>query len=379
MKILFNCLTLEKGGAERVITTLANELSDENDITIVTLKKTNIKYILRDKIKIFSVDRGNTVNSTKIQKILSKVSINNFFRLKKIIIKESPDIIVSFLPEPSLKLMLLKKINKKISSIPTIISIRNDPNVEYKNQVIFNLMKYLYKNVDKLVLQTKEAEEYFKKINFSKEKLTIIPNPISDTFLKFSKKVTDRKKEIVNIGRLYPQKNQKLLIEAFQNVLNKYPEYILKIYGEGILRNELEDYIKAKDLNEKVKLLGQVDNIENEIYNASMFVLSSDYEGMPNSLMEALALGIPCISTDCPCGGPKFLIENNINGLLVPVKNKEKLENAICKLIENEKMGREFSFNSKKICNKFSIQNIAEQWKKEIEKIIERKKNENSK
>ena len=112
------------------------------------------------------------------------------------------------------------------------------------------------------------------------------------------------------------KKNQKILIEAFSKIEGAYPEYELIIYGEGSLRETLEKQVRDLGIEQKVKLPGNDANVLEKIRDAGIFVLSSNYEGMPNALIEAMALGIPSISTDCPCGGPKTLVQPYINGLL---------------------------------------------------------------
>ena len=141
MKILFNCLNMNKGGAERVISILANSMVKENDVTILTLRNKEYHYFLNNDIKKenVTVAYGNYLSN-----IISKISIMNLIKYKKKIVEINPDIIVSFLPEPSLKLMFIKRFSKKIKNIPVIISIRNDPRVEYKNKFIKLLMKKLY-------------------------------------------------------------------------------------------------------------------------------------------------------------------------------------------------------------------------------------------
>lgn len=300
MKILFNCLSMEKGGAERVISILANKFVEKNEVTIVTLIKSQPEYFLNKKVKLLHVDNENYFESNKIKKMVIKVFSNRLRKLARILIDESPDIIISFLPEPSMRLMLIRRFNKKIKNIPIIISIRNDPGVEYKNKIIYFVMKNLYKDVDGLVLQTEEAKDYFSKI-IELEKLVIIPNPINEKFFVDNSCTEEREKTIVTVGRIEKQKNQKLLIETFGKIEKKYNEYKLLIYGDGSLKEYLQEYSNSLDLKNKVIFKGRKDNIQEEILNAGVFVLSSDYEGMPNSLMEAMALGLPCISTDCPC------------------------------------------------------------------------------
>ena len=370
MKILFNCLTLKKGGAERVITTLSNYFVENNEVSIITLMNTDIDYDVDERIKIVHLSKSNVTYTGKFNKLLHKISIFQLIKLKNVILGEKPDIIISFLPEPSLKLMLLKKLNRKINLITTIISIRNDPNVEYKNFFRKILIKVLYPSVNGLVLQTDDALKYFKNIINNKDKMIVIPNPINDNFITSDESIKCRDKVIVSVGRLETQKNQKLLIDAFSKVVVKHPDYTLKIYGEGRLREYLQHEINDKNLASSVKLMGQVDNIKDEICKASIFVLSSDYEGMPNALMEAMALGVPCISTDCPCGGPKMLIQDGKNGLLTEVGNTEMLIQKINQLIDNDELLKSIEENAKEISKKYNKVVICNRWLDFINKTL---------
>ena len=234
MKILFNCLDLEKGGAQRVISILANHFASKNEVAILMLRPKDIRYEINESVSLFSVTKINT----KFPKFLAKISIIKLIKMQMKIKEINPDIIISFLPEPSLKLMLLKKINRQLNKIPTIISIRNDPNMEYKNKIINIVMKHLYQKANKIVLQTEEAYLYFTKL-FKNEKLTVIPNPLDYKFLISKPYNGERLDQIVTVGRLVTQKNQKLLIDAFLNVLFKYPRLKLLIYGSGPLEKEL--------------------------------------------------------------------------------------------------------------------------------------------
>ncbi len=361
MKILFYIGSLGKGGAERVISNLANYLVNDNEVIIMTDLKRNSKYKLNENVTIFSLDKDDNVLKFKIFKIF-----NNIKRLKnmnKTLNKIKPDAIISFLPNPSYRILLLKRIIK----VPVIISVRNDPNAEYNNFIKKFLVKVLYSRANGFVFQTEEARNWFsKKIQ---DKSAIIPNPINPDFICEPYK-GEREKTIINIGRLAQQKNQKLLIDAFYEIQKKYPDYILKIYGEGKLREKLEEQINELKLENKVFLMGIKDNIKEEIYKAGMFVLSSDFEGMPNTLMEAMALGLPCISTDCPCGGPKFLIKDKENGLLTEVGNKEELIDAIKYIINNQNEAKKMGNNANKICKILNPNLINDKWKKYIEDII---------
>ncbi len=362
MKILFNCLNLEKGGAQRVISILANEFSLNNEVTILMLRN-EISYKVNSNIKVISLEKSSKNN------FLTKISLLKLKQMAKQIENIQPDVIISFLPEPSLKLMLIKKFNQKIKKIPTIISIRNDPQKEYQNKIIYMIMKYLYQNVDKLVLQTTEAYQYFQKI-LPNNKLGVIPNPIAPEFLAERPNNKRRKNEIVTVGRLVKQKNHKLLIASFSKVKIKHPDLKLLIYGKGPLETVLKNYVKQLNLENDVIFKGEVDDIAKHIAQARLFVLSSDYEGMPNALLEAKALGIPCIATDCPCGGPRKIIKNNINGILVPVNDEKELTKAMLNLIENDNLSWSLAQQGRISSQEYNPKRIENLWNDIIKEIL---------
>lgn len=363
MKILFCIDTMTKGGAERVISNLANMFVNEgNEVYILTLLKGDSAYQLNDKICIDSlkIKEGKKNVPEKIFSI-SKNVIN----MRKYIKRNNFDVIISFLPRASWY--------SAISTIglknKLIISERNDPNSIYRSKFQKKMYRMIYNMADGIVFQTNDAKNFFsKKVQNNS---VVISNPVNDIFFD-NVKVKKRLKNIVNVGRLSEQKNHKLLIDAFADFSKEYRDYKLIIYGEGPLRKKLETQVNNLGLANKVLLPGIEDNIKDKIYNSSMFVFTSDYEGMPNSLMEAMALGIPCISTDCPCGGPREIIENNVDGILVHVSNKDEITLAMKKIIE-ENLFDSFSEKSKKKMENYKIDIINKKWKQYIKFIVERK------
>lgn len=362
MKILFYIGNLRKGGAERVVATLSNKLVEKNEVIIITTTDEKIEYSLNKSIKLFNLKNFDGNKNPLVKNIIY------LKRLKDYIKEIDPDIILGFLPEPSYRLLILKPFIKS----PVIISDRNDPKIEYASLKSRTIMKFLYKRADGFVFQTDEARDYFcKKIQ---DKSIVIANPVDDRFLK-TKYVGYKSTEFINVGRLNEQKNQILLIESFKDVIKKYPNYKLLIYGEGSLKNELSMYIKDNKLNNNVKLCGNVDDIENILKDKKGFILSSKYEGMPNALMEAMAVGVPCISTDCPCGGPRELIKNNINGLLVKSNDKNELVSAMYKIIENDKMCKKIAMSAKKNMNNYSCDKIVNKWFEFMKEVYKNEKN----
>ena len=367
MRIMFLILSLRDGGAERVLAGLSNEMVKKNDISVVTIHNNTDHYQLDKSIKRIRVDKRLRNEDAFFRNKLKKISIRRISSLIRIIKTERPDVIISFLPLPSLYIMLARRLSRSIKKIPIILSERSDPDKEYHNKIIALLAKRLYKNADGFVFQTNDAKNFYK--DSIKCRTTIIENPINEIFLSH-KTSNVRRKNIVSCGRLVAQKNYKLLIRAFSRVIKYYPQYILEIYGEGSQKDELLELARNLGIEDKVFLRGRVRNLADEISDAGIFVLSSDYEGMPNALMEAMALGIPCISTDCPVGGPKEIITDKKNGLLIDVGNEDQLVNAIKMIISDDELSLMLSKNGVRNSKLYEMKNVVTKWDRFIEMVI---------
>ncbi len=366
MKVLFCIDSLTKGGAERVISNLSNYLvkKEENEINVLTILNTKVQYEFDERVKISSLEDEKIEKLNKVSKFIQRIK-----KMRQYIKENNPDVILAFLPYTSFIVMLANRKLKK----PVIISVRNDPKEEYNCKKYKILKDKFYPKADGFVFQTQEAKEFFQQE--IQDKSVVIANPINPEFIEppFD---GEREKNIVSVGRLYEQKNQKLLIDAFTQISDEYKDYNLIIYGEGYLRQELENHVKELNMTERISLPGRVDNVKEKIYKSSLFVLSSDFEGMPNALMEAMALGLPVISTDCPCGGPKFLIDNNKNGMLVEVGNVKELSQAIKKMLDNPEEAKMMGNEANKISERLAPEKINKLWEDYIIEIAKnRRKN----
>lgn len=349
-KILLINSSLNRGGSERVMSILANELSKREYIVSMAIvyPEENV-YKLEDSINTISLNYKNKIN------ILKK--FEQVYRLKNIIKSDNYDVIISFMQSINI-LTLLASINYKGK---LIISERNDPS-KIKNIVLNTLANILYPKADILVVQTDSVINYFnKKIQ---KQCIVIPNPINPNLPKPYR--GNRDKRIVAVGRLNYQKNFSLLLRAFKKFLKRYDDYILEIYGEGILLESLKEECKSLNIIEKVVFKGYVSNVNNEILKAKMYVSSSDYEGISNAMLEALGMGIPTICTDCPVGGARLIIKNKYNGLLVPVGDVDKLAKSMIELVENDKLVKKISLNSVNVNNDYSVEKIIDKWEKII-------------
>ena len=334
---------MTRGGAERVISLIANYFAEKNwNVYIGLLLYNEVGYSLNKKIKIINLTFGG---GSRIDKTLKWIKY-----IRKTVDTLNPDVILSFVARIGiLTHIACLGLNKNI-----IISERNDPSKDGRSKLIDLLSYYFYPKSKAIIFQTKRASKYFDCLELKNK--YIIPNPIIVNYYANN----SNRNRIVTVGRLSEQKNQSMLIEAFNKIIIKFPNAYLDIYGEGNLRNKLNDKINSLNLYEKVKLKGNIVNIHQEISNASIFVLSSDYEGLSNALLEAMAMGLPCISTNC--AGSDEYIENGINGLLVDVGNVKQMANALDYMLSNREEALKMGLEAKKTAVKFEKNTVLDLW-----------------
>lgn len=346
-KIILVTAGMSGGGTERVIAVLANYMEEKcHEVTIVMTSRNEVAYELNSNVKVLSIG-GSTGGS------LSK-RIKRVWDLRKLFKQDKEQIIVSFGTETNLfSILACIGLKNKI-----IISERNDPNqCAYKA-----LRNMIYRMADKLIFQTDDAGQCFPmKIS---ENGCVIPNPLAEEMVRTFH--GERSNDIVTVGRLEPQKNHKLLLRAFRLFTESYPDYRLVFYGKGYLEDELKGLTKELQIEDKVSFAGFVSNVPEKIQNAAMYVLSSDYEGISNSLMEAMALGLPVISTDCPIGGSAMLIKDEENGLLVPVGDENALAAGMKYIAGDKKRAEEMGNRAEYVRTEYSVEKICEKWMGEI-------------
>lgn len=275
------------------------------------------------------------------------------FKINKIVKKIKCDYVLSFGDTSFFVLLFLKL----FFSYKLVVSERSDP--YYNNNTLDRFRRLLYKYADVLIFQTEGARDYFsEKI---KLKSFIIPNPISLPPEEW--KYENQKNMIATVGRIdFWQKRQDLLIKSFARVVERCPDWILNIYGSG------NDFLQMKNLVEKLKLTeniilhGAVKDVVKKLLDNKLFVLSSDFEGIPNALLEAMSIGMPVISTDCSPGGAAFLLKEKNNGYLVPRDNVELLAEAIIHVIENYEEAVQRGNNARKSLYDFSEDKISKMW-----------------
>ena len=343
MKICFITASLVGGGAERVIANLSNEMSARgHEVTILLTSEMKIEYELDSRVKVVLV--SNKTNGSIKGRIQRIKGLRSFF------VTHKDMYYISLLTDTNIFVLLASV----FTGIRVTISERNDPN-RYHAKTLRNIVYLLAR---KIVFQTYDAKAYYSK-RLQKNSI-VIPNPLSNNLEK--PYIGERRKRIVAVGRLEPQKNYGLLLEAFGKLLLEYTDYQLVIYGKGNLREELLTRVQEEHIEDKVIFKGFSNNIWGEEKDSALYVLSSDYEGMPNSLLEAMAVGMPVIATNCPIGGPAMLVKHGVNGLLVPVGDKNALYNAMLTFVRNKEYADKLGEEAIKVREKFAIDAICDQW-----------------
>ena len=355
-------------GAERVIVNLANYLSDRgHEVKILNYYYSDCPFKLRNNInRCYLYKRQN--KATLIKKLfihfftkayLSSVVRNRLRKLKHFIKNNRTDCYLVMLESATIDLLKLRR----YITCPIIASERNYP--ENYPEIVKKQLYQLSVNADAYVFQTKAAKACY---GPSIRKNIVIPNAVNEDFMNISASVYSRRKTIINAGRLEQQKNQALLIKAFQK--SGLSDYTLEIYGEGPLRNQLQEQIDTLGLNNIVFLKGYTDQIKSVMSEASLFALSSDYEGIPNVLLEAMATGLPCITTDFAGGGAHTLIDEGKTGIIVPKGDETALANAMRNILTNRELYQQIAENAKKKIEQFNPETIYAKWEQFIEEVV---------
>jgi glycosyltransferase involved in cell wall biosynthesis len=357
MDILFVIGSLRNGGAERVVTNLVNSLCEYgHNVYILVFNDKETDYKISNKANLIVANKN--INN-KFTTFFSTIK-NTRRTLKEV----KTDVVISFLSVNNI-FTLLSNLGLKNK---IIISERNDPNETPSQWYYRFLRKITYPISNGYVFQTQDAKEYFSK-NIQKNSV-IIENPVIVSSNNYKRVYSDIPVKIVTVGRLVKQKNQLMLINVISKLFKIYPNISLTIYGDGPMKSELKEAIKEYNLESYVKLINRESELISKLNNYDIFVLTSNFEGIPNALLEAMSVGLPCISTDSPIGGPKSLIENDINGILIPIKDEAKLFEAFKKVIGTKDLARKLGLEAKKLYNKYSLENITAKWSEYIESII---------
>lgn len=382
-KVYIVLYTLSVGGAERHASSIANYLVQNGyDVELILLQDNIVDYTLANGVRVTAlsdltypdaIQNGEICFIDQLQlRTFRLISKKKYDFLEKRIYIESlyskkleyffsqqenvdQSIVVSFMTIPNIIAASLKKQYK----YKLIMGEFTSPQFEFDADAPENVLKRkYYPAAEGFVFQTKEQEAFYSYLTGVKKK--VIPNPIEKIEVQpFRGK---RKKEIVNYCKHVRAKNLPLLIEAFARLSEEYPDYRLVIYGDGPERANTEKCIVENGIADKVLLKTYAQNVLEFVRESAMFVSSSDREGISNSMLEAMAIGLPTICTDCPAGGARMLIEPYKNGILVPVRDPEAMYKAMKYMIDNPEEADRMSRNAVVIRETLEKNKILGQW-----------------
>ncbi len=349
MRILILISSLEGGGAERIATRVASSLAERHDVHIMPFSVSSNPYPLSDKVKVNNAGLFDLRQRSSIPYRYLISIVYGYIYLTIIRLSFRPQVTLSFLNKPNLLNAFTLGGGKKI------MSERNNP--KKKGERHFLAACQAYRHADKVFFQSETVRDMFPEE--IRRKGVIVPNPVEVTC-----KAEGHSQRIVASGRLKPQKNFPLLIRAFSRFSEKHPGHTLHIYGKGPQEGELRQLIGDLSLDGKVFIDGFVGNIQEAIKDAEMFVLSSDYEGMPNALLEAMMMGLPCVTTSFE--GAEELFGDSDSCLMVPVGDETALSDAMSRVAEDERLREALSTKASKFTERFSMERVIPLWEKEL-------------
>lgn len=340
-KIVFIIHNMTGGGTERVVSLLSGEYVKRGyQVAIMQFAGYEHAYELDERVEDFSVGKRSGGNPLVWGRRI--LDMRRYF-------KENPDCHIFAFAVMGAVFSAIATIGMKR---PLLVAERSNPE-KWERKWLRN---WAYRRADVITFQTADGISYFPED--IARKAVIIPNPVEAGIP--TRYEGERAQKIVAVGRLHGEKNQALLLEAFADFRKQREDYELHIYGQGELEKKLKAYAEELGIAESVVWHGFSRRVKEEIVDSRMFVLPSDYEGISNSMLEALAMGIPTIATDCPIGGARTYIDNGVNGLLVPVRDRRAMAEAMLKVAQDDALAERLSLNGAMVREKCSLDKIAE-------------------
>lgn len=349
MRFLFISANLGAGGAERVMSLLANRFVEKADeVEFVFLKNEICFYPINKEIKITLAEK-ECHSDSMIQKL---------WWMRKYISRQNFDVVFAF----RISVYCATLFSLLGTKVPVIASERIDPRYNSIPEKI--LQRILLPFANHLVVQTSEIKKYYP--GFIQKKTSVIFNPVDERV--FGLQTERKEKRIISVGRLYPQKNQKMMIDAFSRIAPDFPDWKLIIFGEGPLRETLETQIKRLKTQDNVRLPGRSESVLDELNRSEVFCFSSDYEGMSNAIVEAFCIGLPIVSTKV--SGTEDFIKNGENGILINIGKTDEMEAALSIIMSDESLRKKMAEKNCQQSSIFQIEHIFQQWENVINKVV---------
>lgn len=361
--ILFVAASLGFGGAGKMLLFVASELSKRGySVGVANLRSNGAPAYERpvpEEIKYRVIETSGRRGLRRIEQI------NGIRRMAK---EMDADILVGFNFFPN---YMVSIVGKQLR-IPSVMAERGNPESTAGNDVVYRLLRALVESCDGGVFQTEGAKaQYGKRLQ---ARGTVIPNPIFVSGDEPRVSYSERARTVVSFGRFdNHQKRYDVMIDAFSLFAETHPEYTLRIYGSGPDEAKIREWASASAASERILFMGVTTQPMKDIAADGAFIITSDFEGISNALLEAMAMGLPCVSTDHAPGGARLLITHGENGLLAPVGDKEALAKALSELADNPELAEKCGENARLVTERFHPDLIIDAWEEYLVGLADKK------
>ena len=354
--ILFITNSLSFGGAAKMLSFVAKQLDARGHRVCIVNRKATADTSGYQRHIPETILVKTTSSSSKVKQIREITKIAKGF---------GADVIIGFTSFPN----AFAKVVGLILGKPSIMSERGDPErtglgKSFKDKILLALINHSAGGV----FQTEGARAFYGK--GLQRRGIVIPNPIFAEGEIPSISYEEREKSVVSVARFEnTQKRYDVMLDAFKLFSQQYDAYYLKLYGSGPDEELVRRWVDERGLTEKVKFMGLTTKSMQDTCRDGMFIITSDYEGISNALLEAMAVGLPCVSTDHSPGGGRLLIQDHHNGLLVPTGDAAAASQAMCEFASNQELAEMCGKNAREVLDRFAPERIIDMWEQYIRKI----------
>lgn len=367
MKILFFVSSMHAGGAERVAATLSGGWARQgHEVTLAPTytRKGKLFYPLDPGVRVeWVADRMGWAGRTPLAPFVK------LWALRRMVRAYRPDVIVSFLTNVNV-MVLMATLGM---GVPVIVCERTNPAVSSSaTPRLRRLRRRLYPHAAMVTVQAEASLAPMMKLVPGMRQLAVVPNPLPPELpaprayedAGAASPDTGRRHRLVAMGRFVPSKRYAGLLDVFERLAPRFPDWDLAIWGDGPLRGELENRVARAGLEGRVLLPGRTPAPWRELLASDLFVLTSEVEGFPNALIEAMALGLPCVSVDCP-SGPREITREGRDAVLVPLNDEAALEQALAGLMaDSPGRARLGGRGALSVHERYGLEHVLAHWEK---------------
>lgn len=358
MKIIFLISSLNSGGAERIASTLCNAWSHRGDSVLLVPTFSGGGqpfYEMNDGVKVAYLSDLLVPSDRK-----GKRYVERMLTLRRLVRDAEPDVVVSFLPNVNIAAMAASA----FSGVPSVICERSDPSMMPLGRFWRTACNLFYRYADLLTVQTEAVRRSIHTVYGGLERVAVVPNPLPERVLDYRADlcVPKARRVLLSLGRLSEEKRVGQIIDAFSELASDFPEWDLHIYGDGPERDLHASTIKRNGVEDRILLRGRTETPWGVMASADGFVMNSRFEGFPNALLEAMGVGLPCVSSDCP-SGPREITRGGKDALLIPSGDVPALRSALARLMGNSDLRIDLGARAREsVIARYSLDAVLSVW-----------------